>query len=71
MLADNIETGFKQSLLLKDLGICKQLAHDLNIELPVTDLTHRDYTQRVAAGDGENEISGLIRFIRSLCAGND
>jgi 3-hydroxyisobutyrate dehydrogenase len=70
MLADNFESGFKQSLLLKDLGICKSLARDLNTVLPVTELAHSDYSELVAAGDGDNEISGLIRLKRKLAANN-
>jgi hypothetical protein len=36
----------------------------------VTDLAHRDYSELVAAGDGDNEISGLIRLKRKLAANN-
>jgi len=66
MLAGEFKTGFKLSLLLKDLGICNELAHDLNTVLPVTELAQRDYSQLVAEGDGDNDISGLIRLKRRL-----
>ncbi len=61
MLEDRFEKGFKQSLLLKDLGIVSELAQKLNITLPGVESARRDYTELVAAGEGDNDISGLIR----------
>ena len=68
MLADKFEPGFKSALLLKDLGICTKLAHELNSTLPVTELALRDYNELVAAGDGDNDTSSLIKLKRSLIA---
>ncbi len=64
MLEDRFDVGFKLSLLLKDLGICQQLARDLDISLPVVDAAVADYRALVEAGDGDNDISGLIRLKR-------
>jgi len=71
MLADEFKPGFKSSLLLKDLGICTKLAHELNTVLPVTELAQRDYTELVTAGDGDSDTSSLIKLKRSLFAGNN
>ena len=68
MLADEFEPGFKSSLLLKDLGICTKLARELNTVLPVTELAQSDYTELVAAGDGDSDTSSLIKLKRSLVA---
>jgi 3-hydroxyisobutyrate dehydrogenase len=64
MLEGNFEKGFKLSLLLKDLEIVKALARELNITMPVVDHAAQDYAGLVAAGEGNNDISGLIRLKR-------
>jgi len=71
MMADKFEPGFKSALLLKDLGICTKLAQELNTVLPVTELAQRDYTELVAAGDGDSDTSSLIKLKRALIAGTD
>jgi len=64
MLKSRFDVGFKLSLLLKDLKICQQLARELDIPLPVVDAAVVDYGALVAAGEGDNDISGLIRLKR-------
>jgi 3-hydroxyisobutyrate dehydrogenase len=64
MLEGRFEKGFKLSLLLKDLEIVKTLARELNITMPVVDHAAQDYAGLVAAGEGNNDISGLIRLKR-------
>jgi 3-hydroxyisobutyrate dehydrogenase len=61
MLEDSFEKGFKLSLLLKDLLIVRDLARDLDISVPTVEAAIGDYTALVAAGEGDNDISGLIR----------
>ena len=65
MLDDRFDKGFKQSLLLKDLKIVHTLARELDISMPVVDSAIRDYTALVACGEGDNDISGLIRHKRA------
>lgn len=65
MLENRFEKGFKQSLLLKDLEIIRRLARELDISLPVVESAARDYAELVAAGEGDNDISGLIRKKRT------
>jgi 3-hydroxyisobutyrate dehydrogenase len=64
MLENRFDVGFKLSLLLKDLLICQSLARDLNISLPTVEAAIRDYRELVELGDGDHDISGLIRLKR-------
>jgi len=66
MLDNSFDVGFKLSLLLKDLLICQALAQDLNISLPTVEAAIKDYRQLVELGDGDHDISGLIRLKRGL-----
>ncbi|MGD9264237.1 MAG: NAD(P)-dependent oxidoreductase [Lysobacterales bacterium] len=68
MLEDEFDVGFKLSLLLKDLRICKSLARELDIPVPTVEAAIRDYAALVEMGDGDHDISGLIRLKRN---GND
>jgi len=61
MMENRFEKGFKQSLLLKDLRIVQALARELDISMPVVDAAVRDYADLVARGEGDNDLSGLIR----------
>jgi 3-hydroxyisobutyrate dehydrogenase len=64
MLENRFEPGFKQALLLKDLKIVQNMARDLNMNMQTVDLAIRDYSALVAAGDGDNDTSGLIKAKR-------
>ena len=64
MLKNEFDVGFKLSLLLKDLLICKTLAQDLDISLPTVEAAITDYRELVELGDGDHDISGLIRLKR-------
>ena len=66
MLEDSFDVGFKLSLLLKDLLICQDLARELNISMPTTEAAIKDYRELVALGDGDHDISGLIRLKRGI-----
>ena len=64
MLENRFDVGFKLSLLLKDLLICRTLAQDLDISLPTVEAAIKDYTTLKELGDGNHDISGLIRLKR-------
>ena len=64
MLEDRFDVGFKLSLLLKDLLICQTLAQELDIPLPTVEAAINDYRKLVELGDGDHDISGLIRLKR-------
>jgi 3-hydroxyisobutyrate dehydrogenase len=64
MLESSFDVGFKLSLLLKDLLICQALAQELDISLPTVEAAIKDYRVLVELGDGDHDISGLIRLKR-------
>jgi 3-hydroxyisobutyrate dehydrogenase len=64
MLESEFDVGFKLSLLLKDLLICQALAQDLDISMPTVEAAIKDYRKLVELGDGDFDISGLIRLKR-------
>lgn len=64
MLENKFDVGFKLSLLLKDLLICQTLAQDLDISIPTVEAAITDYSELVKLGDGDHDISGLIRLKR-------
>ena len=66
MLENKFDVGFKLSLLLKDLLICQALARELDISLPTVEAAIRDYQALVELGDGDHDISGLIRLKRGI-----
>ena len=66
MLENSFDVGFKLSLLLKDLLICRELAQDLDISIPTVETAIKDYRTLVELGDGDNDISGLIRLKRGV-----
>lgn len=66
MLNNEFNVGFKLSLLLKDLLICQSLAQDLDISLPTVEAAIKDYSVLVDLGDGDHDISGLIRLKRGI-----
>ena len=65
MLESRFDVGFKLSLLLKDLLICQSLAQDLDVSVPTVEAAIEDYRVLVELGDGDNDISGLIRLKRN------
>jgi 3-hydroxyisobutyrate dehydrogenase len=64
MMENRFDVGFKLSLLLKDLLICQELAQELDISMPTVDASIKDYRHLVEMGDGDHDISGLIRLKR-------
>jgi 3-hydroxyisobutyrate dehydrogenase len=65
MLENHFDVGFKLSLLLKDLLICQSLAQELDISVPTVKAAIEDYRVLVELGDGDHDISGLIRLKRN------
>ena len=64
MLENRFDVGFKLSLLHKDLLICQALAQELDISMPTVEAATRDYRALVDRGDGDHDISALIRLKR-------
>jgi 3-hydroxyisobutyrate dehydrogenase len=65
-IADHYPPGFKLSLHLKDLRICRDMAHALGGKLPVSDATIPHYESLVSQGHGDEDISALYRLNRRL-----
>ncbi len=64
MLEKYFDGGFKLSLLLKYLNICKTLAQDLNISMPTVKASAGDYRALVELGDGDYDRFRLVRLKR-------
>lgn len=62
MLDDSFETGFDPKLLLKDLGICRDLCHEAGFQSAVVGQAVADYTRLIETGDQGRDISALIRL---------
>jgi 3-hydroxyisobutyrate dehydrogenase len=65
-IANQYPLGFKLSLHLKDLYICRDMAHALGGKLPVSDATIPQYEQLKQQGHGDEDISTLYRANRHL-----
>lgn len=65
-MADRYPPGFKLSLHLKDLRICRDMARALGGVLPVSDATIPQYEALVQDGHGDEDISALYRLNRGL-----
>ena len=60
--------GFRVRLHQKDLNICRAMALACGAELPVVEATLNDYTQLIAAGYGDEDISAIYRLKAALFA---
>jgi 3-hydroxyisobutyrate dehydrogenase len=65
-ISDHYPPGFKLALHLKDLRICKEMAHALGGKLPVSDATIPHYESLISQGHGDEDISALYRLNRRL-----
>lgn len=60
------EPGFKLALHHKDLSICRQMLDQMNVALPVVEMTLKHYERLMEEGYGEEDISALYRAKRTL-----
>ncbi len=58
--------GFKVALHHKDLAICKAIAEQRGVTLPVVEMTLSQYRRLMDAGYGDEDISALYREKRKL-----
>ncbi len=66
MLKNEFGTGFKLSLLHKDLSICQSTVKRLDAELPIIEQGLREYGELMQKGYGDEDISALIRLYRRI-----
>ena len=64
MTKGSFSPGFKLALHHKDLKICLNMAKELGMALPVSDMTLHEYAQLMREGHGDEDISALYRLKR-------
>jgi len=66
MTQGHFDPGFRVALHHKDLDICKQMAAQFDVALPVVEMTLIHYRRLMAAGFGDEDISALFREKQGL-----
>jgi len=68
MSKGKFDPGFRVALHHKDLAICKAMAAELGVSMPVVEMTLIHYRRLMQAGFGDEDISALFREKRGLFA---
>jgi 3-hydroxyisobutyrate dehydrogenase len=68
VVRDAFPAGFRVRLHEKDLKICRDMAAQFGVELPVVETTLAQYQQLIAQGHGDEDISVLFRLKDALFA---
>ncbi|MCA1799392.1 MAG: NAD(P)-dependent oxidoreductase [Xanthomonadaceae bacterium] len=58
--------GFRVKLHQKDLGICRAMAADHGVQLPVVEMTMVHYDRLIEAGHGDEDVSALYRLKHAM-----
>jgi len=66
MTQGKFNPGFRVALHHKDLAICKQMAEQFDVALPVIEMTLIHYRRLMKAGFGDEDISALYREKQAL-----
>ena len=66
MVRGTFEPGFKLGLHHKDLEICREMLDNMNVALPVVEMTVKHYQRLMDAGYSDEDISALYRDKREL-----
>ena len=66
MTQGKFDPGFRVALHHKDLAICKQMAEQFDVALPVIEMTLIHYRRLMEAGFGDEDISALYREKQGL-----
>lgn len=66
MIRGEFKPGFKIALHHKDLEICKSMAAEHDVALPVVEMTLHHYQRLMQVGHGEEDISALYRLKREM-----
>ena len=66
MMQGQFDPGFRVALHYKDLAICKQMAEEFDVALPLVEMTLIHYRRLMGAGYGDEDISSLFREKRGL-----
>ena len=68
IVRDAFPAGFRVRLHEKDLQICRDMAAQFGVELPVVEATLAQYHELIAQGHGDEDISVLFRLKDALFA---
>jgi 3-hydroxyisobutyrate dehydrogenase len=60
--------GFGVDLMLKDLGLATENAHDLDASVPLGDLSRALYEMHSKAGNGQLDFSSVFNLTTNLKA---
>jgi len=66
MTQGKFDPGFRVALHHKDLAICKQMAAEFEVAMPLVEMTLIHYRRLMEAGFGDEDISALYREKRRL-----
>ncbi|MCP1676794.1 3-hydroxyisobutyrate dehydrogenase [Natronocella acetinitrilica] len=66
MVEGVFEPGFKLALHHKDLSICKAMAAEQGVALPIIEMTLKHYERLMAQGHGDEDISALYRLKQAM-----
>ncbi len=66
MVQGKFDPGFRVALHYKDLAICRQMAGQFDVALPLVEMTLIHYRRLMAAGFGDEDISALFREKQGL-----
>ncbi|HPF27839.1 MAG TPA: NAD-binding protein, partial [Steroidobacteraceae bacterium] len=62
MIRDSYPAGFRVRLHAKDLAICRAMAAQHGVELPVVEEMLEEYRQLIERGHGDEDISAAYRL---------
>jgi 3-hydroxyisobutyrate dehydrogenase len=66
MTRGQFDPGFRVALHHKDLNICKQMAEQFDVAMPIVEMTLIHYRRLMEAGFGDEDISALFREKKRL-----
>ncbi len=66
MVKGKFDPGFRVALHPKDLAICQQMANELDVTMPLVEMTLIHYRRLMEAGYADEDISALYRDKRKL-----
>ena len=66
MMRGQFDPGFRVALHHKDLAICRQMAAQFDVALPMVEMTLIHYRRLMEAGYGDEDISALFREKQGL-----
>lgn len=66
MIRESYPAGFKVRLHAKDLGICRDMAARFGVALPVVERVLDVYSELMARGYGDEDISATYRLKAEL-----